>query len=113
MQDTGSQTGLSTGATIGIGVGVALGVIGIAAMVVAIWLIKRRQKRQNQADETQDHHLDADSKPPLPKYESASGLPAKHELPWESATHELEGPSTDVSELENRAWAKTPYEMAA
>ncbi len=38
-----TSSGLSTGAKAGIGIGVALGVIGIASLVLALFIVKRRK----------------------------------------------------------------------
>lgn len=46
----GQSTGLSTNTTIGIGVGVASGVIGIAALGVAIFLIRRKKTKAKKAE---------------------------------------------------------------
>lgn len=76
------STGLSTGVAAGIGVGVALGVIGVVALLVVVYL-QRRKKRKAGASEGVGN---TGSGPPLGE---GPKTPAIHELHQDSRRAEL------------------------
>ncbi|KAI9703951.1 MAG: hypothetical protein M1820_005733 [Bogoriella megaspora] len=98
--DTPSSDDLSSGAKAGIGVGVAVGVIGILALLGAIFLIRRKRKNQASSGGGDDSQWN------------------KHELPT------TEAPRAELSEgrtgeplggyyKDDRATDRAPVELAA
>ncbi|KPM41817.1 hypothetical protein AK830_g4751 [Neonectria ditissima] len=78
--DVGQSAGLSTSTTIGVGVGVALGVIGIAALGVAIFLIRRKKAKTKKAETANT----------APAYYEYPGPHSRyHEYPQHQPVHEL------------------------
>jgi hypothetical protein len=75
---TSHSKGLSTGAKAGIGAGVAGGVIFLAAVIIAIWLLRRRNKKAT----------DIQNRPPPSQYPQSPHLqqmaayPPQVGMPW-------------------------------
>ncbi|KAI8675937.1 CFEM domain-containing protein [Fusarium keratoplasticum] len=76
--------GLSAGAKAGIGVGIALGVIGLACLVAAIWLIRRKRAATGASGMGVTHAQSVKSPNPFSRQVEVAeidGRPAPQELP--------------------------------
>ncbi|VUC23815.1 unnamed protein product [Clonostachys rosea] len=97
--DLSFYDGLGTAARIGLGVGIAVGVIGIAALAVAFWLLRRRNMVAKRAE------TDSDS-------EELQGDMPQH--PWRKDVRDTDMYSEELQgDVPKRPWRTDMREMAS
>jgi hypothetical protein len=92
QETNSSNSGLSTGAKAGIGVGVSLGALLIFAVIVLIWMLRRKDKKEDPSpDATEPTHYNRHMPPTELEDTGAAYTEAKYRDSSRSRTlHELD-----------------------
>lgn len=99
-----SSGGLSSGAKAGIGVGVAVGAIGVLALIVAIFLLRRRKDKEVDGKTPPNNAPAPDQHP----YQPGPSMPGPTTYAPSAITEALYGPAFSVQHSHNDSFSGRP-----